>query len=268
MKNKRNFKYQEYRIMRKEQISPDTFLFRILGNLKFSPGQFVQVALDHYGEGTFAPCSSNENKYNFELCIKENGNLSNQLVKLLPGSKIKIRGPYGQGWPLGKLIGKNILILTGGMGLVPLRPLIYDLLKHKGEFKKIYLVVGFKSDHHILFEEELKKWKNKIDYFKIFAERAGQNFWGEKGLITEPLKKISFDKKKTMILMCGPEVMYTFCSKTLLEKNTPENNIYISFERRMECGIGLCQHCNIGKYLVCRDGPIFSYDKIKSELNK
>jgi len=253
MKNNNNFTYQSYEIISKEELTSDTFLFRMKGHLSFIPGQFVQVTLPHFGEATFAPCSDSEEK---------------KLIKLLPGDEMKVRGPYGNGWPIAKIINKNVLLIAGGLGIVPLRPIILQILKYQSEFKKIYLTLGFKSDLHILFEKEIIDWKEKLDYLKVYVEHGSRNFWGDIGMVTEPLGKLSLDKKNTVVLMCGPEVMCPYCNDVLLNKGIDEKNIFISYERRMECGIGVCQHCNIGKYLVCRDGPVFSLDKIKEELGK
>lgn len=268
MQNKKNFNYQEYEILERVEEAPNIFLFRLKENLSFSPGQFVQVNSPRYGEATYVPCSNPKEKNFFELCIRGCGNTSNQLIKLLPGDKINLRGPYGNGWPFSKLLGHDILIIAGGMGMVPLRPLIYEILRYRREFKKINFVAGFKTDRHILFKEDLIDWQSKFDQFKLCFEHQYDKSFGQKGMITDGIAETQLNPKKTIVLMCGPEIMYSFANEILAEKGIPENNIYISFERRMGCGIGICQHCNIGKYLVCRDGPVFTLAKIKSELGK
>lgn len=267
MKSKLNFNYKEYEIIDKKQLAPDTFLFRFNGKINFTPGQFLQVSLPRYGEATFAPCFDPEEKEYFELCIRGSGATTNKIIELLPGDKLNIRGPYGNGWPIARLLGKEIILIAGGLGLVPIRPLIYEMLENRSEFKKIHLIVGAKTDEHVLFHADLIQWKKKITSLEVYVEHKGRTFWGKRGLITDPLKKIDISKK-AIALICGPEVMVPFCTEILLKNNLPEKNIFISFERRMECGIGICQHCNIGKYLVCRDGPVFSFDKIKEEMNK
>lgn len=268
MKDTKGFAYQKYEIIAKEEVAPETFLFSLKGHIEFNPGQFVQVAIDHYGEATLAICSDPDQKKSFDICIRAAGGTTNKIVELSPGDFLKIRGPYGNGWPISKLMGKNIILIAGGMGLVPLKPLLLNLIKYKSEFKKIYLVAGFRTDHHVIFKDELKKLKNKIDVLKVMVEHSSKGFWGDQGMITEALDKINFDSKKTVALMCGPEIMIPYCNEVLFKKGLPEENIYISFERRMECGIGVCQHCNIGKYLVCENGPVFRFDKIKEEIGK
>jgi len=267
MKDNKGFAYKEYEIITKEEIAPETFLFSFKGQFNFEPGQFVQAALDHYGEATFALCSDSENKKTFDLCIRAAGSATNRMIELSPGDFLKLRGPYGNGWPISKMLGQNIVLVAGGMGLVPLKPLIFNLIRYKSEFKKIYLVTGFRTDHHMLFKKELEKLRNKIN-LKVIVEHGSKDFWGEQGLITEGLEPLNLDGKKTIVFMCGPEVMVSHCNDVLFKKGIKEENIFISFERRMECGIGVCQHCNIGRYLVCKDGPIFRYDKIKDEIGK
>ncbi len=268
MKNNKNFDYNEYEIIDKEEIAPETILFTLKGSFEFLPGQFVQAMLPRYGNITLAPCSDPEIKNSFQLCVRAAGSASSKITELSPGDNLKMRGPYGKGWPISKILGKNVTLIAGGMGLVPLRPIIYYLTKYRSEYKKINLITGFRTDHHVVFKNELLKLKTKISELDIEVEHIiDKSFPADQGLITQPLEKIKFDKN-SLVLMCGPEVMTNHCIPILLNGGVEENNIYISYERRMECGIGICQHCNIGKYKVCEDGPVFSYDKIKSELTR
>jgi len=266
--NNLGFEYSEYKIIQKSELAPDTFLFRLKGKIDFIPGQFIQAAIDHFGEATFAICSDPAEKRFFELCIRGCGSTTNAFINLLPGDSIKLRGPYGNGWPLKNLQGQDIVLVAGGIGYAPLRPLISFLLADKSKFGKICLFAGFKTPDHIIFKEEVEGLQSKLTLTNVYCEYITRKFWGKKGLITEPLQKTEFDPKKTVVLMCGPEIMCPYCNEIFLSKNIPERQIYISFERRMECGIGVCQHCNIGKYLVCKDGPIFRLDQIKDEIGK
>lgn len=265
---KSNFAYKNYKIIDKEEPAPDTVLFTLAGKLKFNPGQFVQVSLPGIGEATFAPCSNPENTNKFQLMIRACGNTTNRLVESLPGDSMLVRGPYGKGWPIGKLIGKNVLIITGGLGIVPLRPLIFELLKYKKEFKKISILSGFRTPDCLLFEEDYKKIWAMVDYLKVAVEKSNRNWWGETAMTAELIKRMKLSFRDTVALICGPEIMFKFCIDELINKKIPSKNIYLSFERRMECGIGICQHCNIGKFLVCKDGPVFRWDIIQPELNK
>ncbi len=266
-KSKNKFKFMSYNIVDKVEPFEGMSIFSCKGNIKFDPGQFYQISLPHLGEATFAPCSDPENHKSFEFCIRAAGSTSSQLVKLMPGDKLQIRGPYGRGWPLGKLIGKNIVIIVGGMGIVPIRPLIYELLRYRKEFKKLMLFAGFRTPHHVLFNHDLEEWKNKFDYFKVAVEKSEKGWWGEEGLITGIIEKVNFTPE-TIFLECGPDIMFKYVNEVLAKKEILDKQIYMSLERRMECGIGLCQHCSVGKYLVCRDGPVFRLDLIKDEIGK
>ena len=256
---------KKFKILEKETIAEDTFLFRIEGKISFNPGQFLQVSLLHFGEATYAICSNPREKEFFEICVRGCGNTSNALIKLLPGDDIYVRGPYGNGWPTDLLRNHDIVLVTGGMGIVPIRPLIFQLLDKK--IKNISLFAGFKSHENVLFESDLLDWKKKINVMAA-AEYSSSSFWGEKGLITQLVAAHHFKASKTIIFMCGPEAMCPYCNEELFKKGIKENQIFISFERKMGCGVGVCQHCNIGKYLVCEDGPVFRLDIIKNELRK
>lgn len=262
-----SFDTKEYEIISKHESAPAIFTFRLAGSLGFRPGQFVQVKLPHIGEAPFVPCSDPKEKNFFELSIRGCGSKTNELVKLLPGDTLKIRGPYGNGWPIDKLEARDIILIAGGMGLIPLRPLIFELLRSKTNYGKISLFGGFRTSEHLLFRDDLEKWSKRIS-LNIYTEQASRDPLCKKGLITEPLLEGKFNVKNSIILICGPEIMLPFVTEVLLDKGIKENQIYLSYERRMECGIGVCQHCNIGKYLVCQDGPVFRFDKISPELNK
>lgn len=267
-KTKNQFKYKPYKIIGRKEPAPDTVVYTLRGQIKHTPGQFFQVAMPHLGEATFAPCSDPEDKKNFELCIRASGSTTNQMVKLFPGDELLVRGPYGNGWPSIKLVGKNVIVIAGGMGLVPVRPLLFELIRYRKEFKAISFFAGFRSPGHVLFEEDLLKWKKKIPYFKVVVEKSAPGWWGEAGMVTEAIERMQFDARDTVVIMCGPDIMFKFVNEVLQKKGIKDNQIYLSMERRMECGVGLCQHCNIGKYLVCKDGPVFRWDQIKDEVGK
>ncbi len=267
-KTKNKFRSKSYIIIDQVKVAPETVILTISGYIKYEPGQFFRVALPHLGEATFAPCSSINDKKSFQLCIRATDPTTNQMISMLPGDSLDIRGPYGNAWPIGKMIGKNLILAIGGMGIVPIRSLIFELLKYKKEFKKIAIFAGFRTPNHVLFEKDFLKWKNQTDYCKVAVEKSDKQWWGETGTITEILDLYKFDEKNTIVVMCGPDIMLKYCNQVFEKKGISDKNIYVSMERRMECGIGLCQHCNIGKYLVCKDGPIFSWNKIKDEIGK
>lgn len=261
------FKHKEYIIISKSEIAPDTFLFRLKGRLNFKPGQFVQVKLPHIGEVTLVPCSSPYEKTFFDLCVRSAGNTTQKLTEKPLGDSLLIRGPYGNGWPIDAAADKNVILISGGIGIIPIRPLIIQLLKFREGLGKISLLAGFKTPAHVMFGNELHSLKKQFGYLKVAVEKTDRNWWGENCIITELVGKVKADAS-TIIFICGPEVMFKPIIDILLKKKVNPKNIYSSFERRMECGVGLCQHCTIGKYKVCEDGPIFSWKKIEPEISK
>lgn len=268
MKDTLGLEFREYEILSKHEIAASTFLFRLKGEIGFVPGQFVQVGVPHFGEITVALCSDPKAKGYFEVCIRRAGSTSNALDALIVGDKMQIRGPYGNGWPIKKMLDKDVILIGGGMGMVPLRPVIYYLLRNKIDFGKVSFFGGFRNPHSIIFEDELLADRKNFSQFEVVTELTERNFWGKKGLVTEPLEKAKYNPRKSIVLMCGPEIMYKFCAEVLKKKGFSGEQIFISFERRMTCGIGICQHCNIGKFLVCKDGPVFSLDEIETEIGK
>ena len=264
---KMSLSYQNYEVISTEKLIPDVTLLKIRGKLKFEAGQFIQVKINHYGEATYAPCNNFDQKDSFEICVKGQGDLSNHLVNFLPGDKLQIRGPYGKGWPIGRLIEKDILIITGGMGIIPFRPLIYQVINNRADFKTVTILSGFKSKDHIIFKDDYYIWQKKFKNLKVYLEYGYDYDFFNQGIITEGVQKLNI-KNSPITLICGPEIMYKPCYLLLENKKVPKTNTYLSFERRMECGVGFCQHCNIGKYLVCKDGPVFRLDKIINEIGK
>lgn len=265
-KSQLNFCATEYEIISKEMLSSDVALFKCKGQLNFRPGQFVEVQIKHFGNITLAPCSNPKNKKEFELCIRGVGSTSNALIKFLPGDKILLRGPYGNGWPTRRFFHRDLIIIGGGIGFASLRSVVFDL-EDKIYFNKVKIFSGFRGSDDVLFKVDLQRWQKK---FKVHValEHIDGNFGAERGMITDLIEKSRFHHQKYLVLMCGPELMYPHCIEALNRKGILSKQIYVSLERRMECGIGLCQHCSCGKYLVCHDGPVFRYDKIENEMKK
>lgn len=241
-------------------------------NLKLShqPGQFIILSLPGFGEAPFAPC--NKIGDNLQLCIRAAGKLTNKIHSLIIGDKVGIRGPYGDGWPIlsglnpaegGSEIKHNLLIVVGGLGLIPLRSLILDKEKFLGNEAQVQIFYGARKPDDFLFKNEFSQWqKAGIDIqLTIDKECPG---WNEcVGVVT-----VLFDKRNIVpdarAFLCGPPVMYKFVLQKVKEQKFKDEDIYLSFERRMHCGVGVCQHCGIGVFYTCKDGPVFRYDQIKN----
>lgn len=249
--------------------TPDTKLFTLRlkksGGLKFSHGQFVEVGIPGWGEAPFDVCSRVSDKNSFEICVRKAGVLTSKLHQLKKGEELTVRGPYGQGWPKFKeLSRKNLLLVAGGLGFVPMRSLIEEIIDKKiYQERKIQVFYGSSCEDYLLFRDDYKRWGRGIKLEIIFDKATGASCPEfHRGLVTELFDKLEV-VKEAAVFLCGPPIMYRFILPKLEEHNFSEKDIYLSFERRMHCGVGICEHCAIGPYYVCKDGPVFSYDKIK-----
>ena len=233
-----------------------------LGN---EPGQFVQVSLLGIGEAPISISSSpSRSNGTFELCVRQVGDVTNALHNLEPGAMVGIRGPYGHGFPIDRMKGKDVLFAAGGLGLAPLRSLINQVLDERGLFERVIILYGTKQPSEILFKEDIVEWAARDDVeFHMTVDQGDEDWQGNVGVITTLFPKITLDPRNTVAATCGPPIMYRFVLMELLGKGIPETQIYLSLERRMKCGVGKCGHCQIGPYYCCQDGPVFCYADIK-----
>jgi NAD(P)H-flavin reductase len=235
---------------------------RSLGN---EPGQFVECSVMGVGEAPFVVTSSpSRSDRTFELCIRRVGDVTNALHRLVPGDVIGIRGPFGHGFPIGRMRGKDVLFVAGGMGLPPLRSLINQVLDERGAFGRVIILYGTNNPDRILFREELEQWAARDDVeFHMTVDRADGDWQGNVGVITTLFPKITVNPRNIAAATCGPPIMYRFVLMELLGKGIPEAQITLSLERRMKCGLGKCGHCQINHLTCCQDGPVFTYTQIK-----
>jgi len=257
------------RLLKVEQMTKLEKLFtlqlpggRSLGN---APGQFVEVSVMGIGEGPISISSSpSRSNGTFELCVRRVGDLTSALHGLEPGDVVGVRGPFGHGFPIGRMRGKDILFAAGGLGLAPLRSLINQVLDERGGFGRVIILYGTKHPSEILFKDELLEWAERGDVeFHMTVDQADEDWRGNVGVITTLFPKIMINPRNTVAATCGPPVMYRFVLMEMLGKGIPETQIYLSLERRMKCGVGKCGHCQINDLYCCQDGPVFTYAQIK-----
>ncbi len=229
----------------------------------FLPGQFMQIGLPGWGECPISICSTSKDstKY-FELAINSVGQLTRKLNSLVAGDFVWLRGPFGNGFDVEKFNGLPIIAIGGGCGFIPLRSLIIDFMSGTLKAKKMQIFYGCKHENTMLFKKEYPLW-NRSSEFAMVLENPSKQWKGERGVVTNLIAKREIDPKSVVVIV-GPPVMYKFVIKELLKKKISPKNIYLSLERKMYCGEGVCQHCAIGPYYVCKDGPVFSWDQIKN----
>ncbi|HPF36046.1 MAG TPA: FAD/NAD(P)-binding protein [Candidatus Krumholzibacteria bacterium] len=233
-------------------------------DLGHQPGQFVEVSLFGCGEAPFSVSSSPTRRGAFELGIRRVGMLTEMLERLLPGETMGVRGPFGRGVPLERFRGKDVLIVAGGIGLVPMRSMIQYVLDRREEFGRLIICYGARSDRELLFTDELEAWDDDPSVeLRVTVDRGSAVWTGNTGVITTLIPGLDLDLADTRVLVCGPPVMYRFALLALLSRGLEEEQIWMSLERRMKCGVGKCGHCQINGSYVCQDGPVYHYPELK-----
>ncbi len=234
-------------------------------SLNHQPGQFVEVTIFGVGEAPISISSAPSDLAIFQLCVRAIGNVTNALCSKKPGDKIGIRGPFGKGFELEYFKGKDILFVAGGLGLAPLRSFIWSVLNSRKNYGKVYILYGAKRPQELLFKEELKNWEEREDVeYQVTVDVGDETWRGNVGVITTLFPYLQFDPLKTQAVIVGPPVMYRFVIRELKNRKVPEENIWVSLERKMKCGVGKCGHCQINNIYVCQDGPVFNYKQIKN----
>lgn len=251
-----------------EPLTSRETLFKVLlpKPLNHCPGQFVMVSLPGIGECAISISSGPECGLELEMVIRKAGNVTGVLHQLQPQDQIGIRGPFGSGFELDDFKGKDIVIVAGGLGLVPLRSLIVPVMEHRSEYGQIYLIIGSKTPSEALFREQIQSWRQlpKTNIVELVDSTDFQPWDGEEGLVTDPIHRLSIDEKNTLLVLCGPPVMYKFVLMEFkMNFNLPDEQIFVDLERRMRCGLGKCGHCQINHVYCCKDGPVFRYSQLQ-----
>ncbi len=270
MDNNNPYLPKKARVVKINQYTSTEKLFRIEleGNkeLGHKPGQFVQVSIFGYGEAPISICSSPTEKHYFDLTVRriDTGVMTNAIHRLGVGDVLGIRGPFGSSFPLDKMQGNNILIVAGGLGIVPLRSLINYILNKRSDFGEVQILLGCKTPKDMLFGDEVQEWQKRADIkFSCTVDKSDPDWKGNVGLITNLIPGVSLAPKQTYAVVVGPPIMYKFVILELLKKEIPENQIIVSLERKMKCGLGKCGHCQIRNVYVCQSGPVFTFEQMK-----
>lgn len=246
-----------------------TFVLRPEEPMAFRAGQFVQLTLPGVGEAPFTPSSSPREPERIEVTVLRTGRVTDALHKVEQGADLGLRGPFGKGYPLDKLRGKEVLLVGGGVGLAPLRSLIYALLAEIGQFKKVVIKYGARSPAELLYSRQFDEWRNTpgVD-FQETIDVPAPGWEGHVGLVTSLMTEdMGVDIADSYLVSCGPAIMLKFVTLRAIELGYQPEQIYLSMNRRMSCGIGKCGRCNIGPYYLCKDGPDMCYAKIKDYPN-
>ena len=237
----------------------------VMKNFTFEPGQVGQISVFGFGESTFVINSTPSNKDYLQFSIMKSGANTTAIHNLSEGEKVGIRAPLGNWFPYKIMEGKNILFIGGGIGMAPLRPLIFHTLENKEKYKKLTLLSAAKSPDDFCFKYDLEEWEKLKDIeLTQTVDNACYGWDKETGLCPNVLEKMNPSPENTIAVLCGPPIMIKYTIGILKKLNFEDENIYTTLERRMKCGIGKCGRCNIGEKFVCVDGPVFSLKELNS----
>ncbi|MGB9591273.1 MAG: FAD/NAD(P)-binding protein [Candidatus Kryptoniota bacterium] len=230
----------------------------------FLPGQFNMLYAFGTGEAAISISSDPYKTDRLAHTIHRVGTVTSALSRLKRGDMIGLRGPFGMPWPMKKAEGKDVFIVAGGIGLAPLRPVIYYILRQRQKFQRVALLYGARSPLDLLYRVELEQW-NRLDDFEVLitVDRGDSSWKGHIGVVTNLFSYIKLDASSTIALVCGPEIMMKYTVEELRHRGLSIEQIYISMERNMKCGIGICGHCQYGPKFVCRDGPVFQLPEVE-----
>ncbi len=263
------------RIVRKFDLTRDVRFFQVricdpdkvmTWTTNYKPGQFMMVSLPNAGEAPFSITSTPSRPGLFEFCIRKVGKLTSKLFELKENDFIWLRGPFGNGFPVEMMYGKDLLFVAGGLGAAPLRSVLLYALDYRDRFGKIFYLYGAKTPDDMLFREEFFRMKERDDfecYLTVDADPTG--LWPfDIGVVTSLFKYVNVDADNTVAIVCGPPVMYKYVVDEFLKLGIPDDHIFMTLERKMKCGIGKCGQCVVEHKYTCVDGPVFTLWDVKN----
>ncbi|NQT05968.1 MAG: FAD/NAD(P)-binding protein [Candidatus Omnitrophica bacterium] len=254
--------------IKEETSNIKTFVLKPKKDMGFRTGQFIEVSIPGFGEGPFTPSSNHNEASRLDFTIMNVGKVTRGLHEMRKGDVVGLRGPYGMGYPLKDFENKEILIVGGGVGLAPLRSLIYALFNDVKKYKKILIKYGAKTPGDIIYKDEVDGWsKDGRSEVTLTVDKGDDKWNGNVGLVTTILDNLNMDLKDAVSVVCGPPIMMKFATFKLLDLGFKHEDIYLSMEKNMSCGIGKCGHCRVGNFYACKEGPVFPYEKIKDYPN-
>lgn len=235
----------------------------------FMPGQFNMVYAFGVGESAISISSDPAKPNLIAHTIHRVGSVTSALSKLRRGDMVGLRGPFGTAWPVEEAVGKDVCIAAGGIGLAPLRPVIYTMIRRREEFGRIIILYGARSPLDLLYRVELEEWSKVPNTEVLTTVDRGDSSWkGHIGVVTGLFSFIKMDSPLTNAMVCGPEIMMKYTCEELERRGLSQDQIYISMERNMKCGVGLCGHCQFGPKFICKDGPVFRLPQVRGLLEK
>ena len=237
------------------------------GPIEFQPGQFTMVYAFGIGEVALSISGDPTTPDVLVHTVRAVGAVTRAICAARRGDMLGVRGPFGTAWPLEAALGRDVVIMAGGLGLAPLRPLVHAVVARRGAFGRVVILIGTRTPATLLYAREAARWRTHFDLDVRATVDAGDSSWhGEVGVITTLLPSVAFEPARTTAFICGPEVMMRFSAADLVHRGVPPASIFLSMERNMKCAVGVCGHCQFGPAFVCKDGPVFPFAQIERLL--
>ncbi len=263
----------QYVVQKVTKETPDTFTLTVApeGDALpgFAPGQFSMLWAFGVGEVPISISGDPGIDHRLTYTIRSVGATTQAIVSRKPGESFGVRGPFGAGWPMDIARGRDVVIVAGGIGLAPLRPAIYHVLRHREDYGRLILLYGARHPRELLYRKELAAWARQPDTQVLITVDHGNAAWhGHVGVVTTIFKYAKLRPEQSLAMVCGPEIMMRFVNRELLTSRIAPENIFLSMERNMRCGTGFCGHCQWGPLFICKDGPVFRYDRIRGLMDR
>jgi NAD(P)H-flavin reductase len=263
-----------FRVRRVRKETHDTFTLELepangAEGYPFAPGQFNMVSVFGMGEVPISISGDPTSPETLVHTVRSVGIVTQAICRLKRGGVVGVRGPFGSHWPMEEAAGNDVVMVAGGIGLAPLRPVLYYLLSNRDKYGRIVLLYGARTPQDLLYKPELEKWRGHFDLeVDITVDTAAAGWRGNVGVVTTLIPGARFDPAQTAAMVCGPEVMMRFTLRELEVRGVEPENIFISMERNMKCAVGFCGHCQFGPTFICKDGPVFRYDQVEAFFAK
>jgi NAD(P)H-flavin reductase len=262
---------EAYVVHRRTKETHDTFTLELEAKTgaatAFRAGQFNMLYVFGLGEVPIS-MSGDPSRQRLLHTVRSVGKVTEAITRLGRGEVIGVRGPFGSNWPVGEAAGRDIVVVAGGIGMAPLRPVIYTLLAGRKRYGRVALLYGARTPRDLLYQRELKKWRGRLDIdLEVTVDSADASWRGDVGVVTKLIRRATFDPGNATVMICGPEVMMRFTAAELRSRGVEQENIFLSMERNMKCAVGYCGHCQFGPTFICKDGPVFRLDRLEPWLN-
>jgi NAD(P)H-flavin reductase len=252
------------RIAARRQETADTWTVRLEpangGFRAFAPGQFAMLYV--FGSGEVPISISAIPDGALVHTVRAVGSVTRALCDTAEGAGLAVRGPFGRGWPMERAEGRDVVVVAGGLGLAPLRPVVHALVEQRERYGRVTLLYGGRSPSELLFRDELETWRDAIGV-ELIVDAPEPGWAGEVGVVTRLIRRAEIDPARTVAMACGPEVMMRFAAASLRERGVAAADIWLSLERSMKCATGHCGHCQLGPLFMCKDGPVVTHDAVE-----